>query len=88
MGGGGAALGLRCRDVRTREVGIQDIHHKVRLFFWGGKGGGFRELGLGVAGFCALLNWSKCSLGLRCRDVRTGGVGIRGMHHKVRKGGG
>lgn len=25
-----AALGLRCRDVRTREVGIQDIHHKVR----------------------------------------------------------
>jgi histone acetyltransferase (RNA polymerase elongator complex component) len=26
-----AALGLRCRDVRTREAGIQDIHHKVRL---------------------------------------------------------
>mmetsp|Transcript_21835 Transcript_21835/g.37291 ORF Transcript_21835/g.37291 Transcript_21835/m.37291 type:complete len:590 (-) Transcript_21835:666-2435(-) len=25
-----AALGLRCRDVRTREVGIQDIHHRVR----------------------------------------------------------
>ncbi|WIA11090.1 hypothetical protein OEZ85_011236 [Tetradesmus obliquus] len=25
-----AALGLRCRDVRTREAGIQDIHHKVR----------------------------------------------------------
>lgn len=25
-----AHLGLRCRDVRTREVGIQDIHHKVR----------------------------------------------------------
>eukprot|EP00877_Chromochloris_zofingiensis_P012826 jgi/Chrzof1/7798/Cz02g36320.t1 len=25
-----AALGLRCRDVRTREVGIQDIHHKVK----------------------------------------------------------
>lgn len=23
-------LGLRCRDVRTRECGIQDIHHKVR----------------------------------------------------------
>lgn len=23
-------LGLRCRDVRTREVGIQDIHHCVR----------------------------------------------------------
>ena len=23
------ALGLRCRDVRTREVGIQDIHHQV-----------------------------------------------------------
>jgi elongator complex protein 3 len=23
-------LGLECRDVRTREVGIQDIHHKVR----------------------------------------------------------
>jgi len=22
-------LGLRCRDVRTREVGIQDIHHRV-----------------------------------------------------------
>lgn len=24
-----AELGLKCRDVRTREVGIQDIHHKV-----------------------------------------------------------
>ncbi len=23
------ALGLRCRDVRTREAGIQDIHHQV-----------------------------------------------------------
>lgn len=23
-------LGLQCRDVRTREVGIQDIHHSVR----------------------------------------------------------
>ena len=23
-------LGLACRDVRTRECGIQDIHHKVR----------------------------------------------------------
>eukprot|EP00164_Ancoracysta_twista_P004743 GFYU01006424.1.p1 GENE.GFYU01006424.1~~GFYU01006424.1.p1 ORF type:complete len:551 (-),score=136.90 GFYU01006424.1:165-1817(-) len=23
-------LGLKCRDVRTREVGIQDIHHKVK----------------------------------------------------------
>ena len=23
-------LGLQCRDVRTREAGIQDIHHKVR----------------------------------------------------------
>jgi hypothetical protein len=23
-------LGLKCRDVRTRECGIQDIHHKVR----------------------------------------------------------
>ena len=22
-------LGLQCRDVRTREAGIQDIHHKV-----------------------------------------------------------
>ncbi|CAI7889908.1 unnamed protein product [Closterium sp. NIES-53] len=25
-----AELGLRCRDVRTREAGIQDIHHAVR----------------------------------------------------------
>ena len=23
-------LGLKCRDVRTREAGIQDIHHKAR----------------------------------------------------------
>lgn len=23
-------LGLVCRDVRTREVGIKDIHHKIR----------------------------------------------------------
>lgn len=25
-------LGTKCRDVRTREVGIQEIHHKVRPF--------------------------------------------------------
>lgn len=25
-------LGTQCRDVRTREVGIQEIHHKVRPF--------------------------------------------------------
>lgn len=25
-----AHYGLRCRDVRTRECGIQDIHHKVK----------------------------------------------------------
>ena len=25
-------LGLKCRDVRTREVGIQEIHHKVRPY--------------------------------------------------------
>ena len=24
-------LGLKCRDVRTREAGIQGIHHKVRI---------------------------------------------------------
>lgn len=23
-------LGLKCRDVRTREVGIQDIHFKIK----------------------------------------------------------
>ncbi|KAK4350654.1 hypothetical protein RND71_029967 [Anisodus tanguticus] len=23
-------LGLKCRDVRTREAGIQDIHNKIR----------------------------------------------------------
>ncbi len=27
-----AQLGLRCRDVRTREVGIQEIHHRVRPY--------------------------------------------------------
>ena len=26
-----ADLGTSCRDVRTREVGIQEIHHKVLL---------------------------------------------------------
>lgn len=25
-------LGTECRDVRTREVGIQEIHHKVRPY--------------------------------------------------------
>lgn len=25
-------LGTKCRDVRTREVGIQEIHHKVRPY--------------------------------------------------------
>lgn len=25
-------LGSQCRDVRTREVGIQEIHHKVKPF--------------------------------------------------------
>ena len=24
-------LGTKCRDVRTREAGIQDIHHQVTL---------------------------------------------------------
>ena len=24
-----ADMGTKCRDVRTREVGIQDIHHKI-----------------------------------------------------------
>ena len=24
-------LGTQCRDVRTREVGIQEIHHKVKV---------------------------------------------------------
>lgn len=29
-------LGTQCRDVRTREVGIQEIHHKVRPYqVWG-----------------------------------------------------
>jgi hypothetical protein len=26
-------LGTKCRDVRTREVGIVNIHHNVRLHF-------------------------------------------------------
>ena len=25
-------LGTQCRDVRTREVGIQEIHHKVQPY--------------------------------------------------------
>lgn len=25
-------LNLQCRDVRTREVGIQEIHNKIRPF--------------------------------------------------------
>ena len=25
-------LGTECRDVRTREVGIQEIHHKVKPY--------------------------------------------------------
>lgn len=25
-------LGVECRDVRTREVGIQEIHNKVRPY--------------------------------------------------------
>lgn len=25
-------LGLDCRDVRTREVGIQEIHNKIRPY--------------------------------------------------------
>ena len=25
-------LGTQCRDVRTREVGIQEIHHKVKPY--------------------------------------------------------
>lgn len=27
-----ADLGLKCRDVRTREVGIQEIHNKIRPY--------------------------------------------------------
>ena len=26
-----ADLGTKCRDVRTREVGIQEIHNKIRV---------------------------------------------------------
>lgn len=29
-----AGLGLACRDVRTREAGIQDIHHKVSFLLF------------------------------------------------------
>lgn len=25
-------LGTKCRDIRTREVGIQEIHHKVKPY--------------------------------------------------------
>ena len=25
-------MALKCRDVRTREVGIQEIHHKVKPY--------------------------------------------------------
>jgi histone acetyltransferase (RNA polymerase elongator complex component) len=25
-------FGIDCRDVRTREVGIQEVHHKVRPY--------------------------------------------------------
>ena len=25
-------LGTQCRDIRTREVGIQEIHHKVKPY--------------------------------------------------------
>lgn len=25
-------FGIECRDVRTREVGIQEVHHKVRPY--------------------------------------------------------
>ena len=27
-------MGLACRDVRSREAGIQDIHHQARCLFW------------------------------------------------------
>ena len=39
-------LGLKCRDVRTREAGIQGIHHKVCVWWgggWGVGGGGVRD---------------------------------------------
>ena len=32
-----ADLGTKCRDVRTREVGIQEIHHKVQANAGGGR---------------------------------------------------
>ena len=64
-------LGLKCRDVRTRECGIQDIHHKV-------SGGGVENsvrVGISASGsqYCV---WG-----------RVGECGIQGIHHKARGGG-
>ena len=42
-------LGLKCRDVRTRECGIQDIHHKVGGWV-GGRAGGRRAGGRQAGG--------------------------------------
>ena len=36
-------LGTTCRDVRTREVGIQEIHHKVRPYQVGAGSGRVRQ---------------------------------------------
>lgn len=43
-------LGTECRDVRTREVGIQEIHHKVRPYEVSGKTG---------CDWCHVLNENK-----------------------------
>ena len=67
------ALGLACRDVRTREAGIVAIHHQVSLQ---------------SACRCRRASAAKHEQhvkipGLACRDVRTGEAGIVDIHHQV-----
>ena len=66
-----AGLGLRCRDVRTREVGVQDINHKVRGGSFLGWGGGGRVLGF-FPFFGVYSGVDKGYMGLRCKDLRLG----------------
>ena len=48
-------LGTQCRDVRTREVGIQEIHHKVKPY----EVCTYRYNEIGLQRFPSCNTWSK-----------------------------
>ncbi|KAM7449491.1 Elongator subunit [Porites harrisoni] len=78
-------LGTKCRDVRTREVGIQEIHHKVRPFEielirrdYVANGGWETFLSLNI--LVGLLRLRKCSEETFRPELKGGCSIVRELH--------